>query len=273
MPGGAAVVRVSWVAVRAEPSHRSEMVSQWVLGEPLEVLAAKQEWVRAAGPDGYEAWCSRGAVAGLPDLAAWEARAGARSLGTFIRISGKGGHALRLPWGARVGTAGDGIVELPDGITGRPDDPDAVVGPEDRPGRLPRRPEAVVASARRWLGAPYLWGGRTELGADCSGLVQAVYALHGIALPRDSDPQSRVGPEVARERVDDPSSLDLLPADLLFFGTGAKVTHVAVATGGTGLLHAADSRGGVTEDDLAGATDFHRRLRETLRVARRPIAT
>ncbi len=98
--------------------------------------------------------------------------------------------------------------------------------------------EAVVAFATRFLEAPYVWGGTTAWGLDCSGLVQTVYAAHGLALPRDADQQEACGREVTPGEAQ--------PADLLFFPG-----HVAISLGGTRLLHANAHHMRVTVDDFA----------------------
>jgi cell wall-associated NlpC family hydrolase len=84
-----------------------------------------------------------------------------------------------------------------------------------------------VAVAERFLGAPYLWGGKTALGLDCSGLVQIALAACGIACPRDSDMQEQaLGAPVADRS-------DLKRGDLVFWNG-----HVAIVRGRTNLLHA-----------------------------------
>ena len=97
---------------------------------------------------------------------------------------------------------------------------------------------------------PYLWGGTTLKGMDCSGFVQQVYRLNGVGLPRDADQQSMLGRLVEEARL----------GDLFFFG-GESVTHVALATSATEFLHA-PMKGGIVERGQLGSD---RRLRATRR--------
>jgi cell wall-associated NlpC family hydrolase len=96
----------------------------------------------------------------------------------------------------------------------------------------------MIAVARRLLGAPYVWGGTSSRGYDCSGLVLRLYEWAGIPLPRDAREQAAPGYE-----FDDPESAR--PGDLLFFGPrGRPVSHVAIALGkrrGGAILHASRS--------------------------------
>jgi cell wall-associated NlpC family hydrolase len=126
-----------------------------------------------------------------------------------------------------------------------------MVGRERLRDRFPPRGESVVRTARRWLGVPYLWGGVTSCGVDCSGLVQAAYWLHGVALPRDSDMQMRVGAEVEVGRPNGGSGLRA--GDLLFFAEGDRVNHVALSLGGSRIIHASATNGGVATNDLTGS--------------------
>lgn len=96
-------------------------------------------------------------------------------------------------------------------------------------------PEAVT-QARRYLGVPYLWGGTTPSGFDCSGLVQYAYASIGISIPRTSRTQYRIGGYIP------PNRLDLLqPGDLVFFGHDgdpSKIHHVGMYIGDGQMIHA-----------------------------------
>jgi len=100
----------------------------------------------------------------------------------------------------------------------------------------PRRPAGLLAAARRFLGVAYHWGGRSPAGLDCSGLVQLAAARNGILLPRDAREQCAAlgGPRALR-----PLEAGARPGDLWFFGPNRRtVTHVAIAAGGLGLVHA-----------------------------------
>jgi cell wall-associated NlpC family hydrolase len=132
--------------------------------------------------------------------------------------------------------------------------------------RVEARHLALTELAQKWYsGAPYLWGGRTEWGIDCSGLAQAVYAARGIALSRDSDQQFGQGREI-------PVSVegkDYEAGDLLFFAERGRVSHVALWAGAGTIVHAALSRGGVGSDHLYVDEPRMRRLRESLVGVRR----
>lgn len=270
--GDAALVRAAWVPGRAEPDRRAEMVTQWVSGETLWLEEEGSErWLRVRDTGGYRAWVDGGGLVRVDDeeAAGWAERATAWSTGTDLAPA-PGERAgppppRWLPWGGRAAPEGDGRLEVAGGARVMPVEPAAVV--TDRADRFPRTAEAVVRTARRWLGVPYLWGGRTRGGVDCSGLVQAVFAAHGIELPRDSGDQRR-----AAAVPDDAPPLEGPPGELLFFGPEEGGTdHAALRVGGTRVLHAASGNGQVGEDDLAGDHPMGRRLRDRLRAAGRPL--
>lgn len=287
MEKDAAIVRVAWTPGRAEPDHRAEMVTEWLCGEALAVeeWADGGDWARVRGPDGYRSWVSTGGllVTDGGHAGRWRELADRISLGVGLEARRGSSVPRWLPRGARV-VLDEGRVLLPGGGSGRPGHEGKLPAVGELEERFPPRGDAVGATAVGWGGAPYLWGGRTPRGVDCSGLVQAVYRLHGVELPRDSGEQlaatsgARVAgapasPEDAAGSPRGPSREDVEPGDLLFFGDSEDaVTHVAIALGRTRVVHAASGRGQVTEDDLATDSPFCRELVARRVAVTRPLA-
>lgn len=105
---------------------------------------------------------------------------------------------------------------------------------------------AIVNTAMKYIGIPYVWGGYSLSGLDCSGFVKAVFASHGISLPRVSRDQANVGASV---------SFDQLQAgDRLYFACkGSVVDHTGIYMGNGMFIHASGSRGGVGVDSLVNS--------------------
>jgi cell wall-associated NlpC family hydrolase len=224
-----------------DPSEAVELVSQAILGMELAIGEGQDGWFHARTPDGYGGWieasqfrtyapdetpyASEGWVVEIDSLLAFlyhVPRASTRTPALQVTIS------TRL----EVADEGDGWLKvvLPDGSARWVQRGDLVA-----PTAADRRPqgsvEAVIATARRFLGLPYLWGGTTPLGIDCSAFVQLAYRLHGVELRRDSHIQF-TQPDL--EVVGRP---DLEPGDLVFFGR-EEITHVGLCIGGGRFIHA-----------------------------------
>jgi cell wall-associated NlpC family hydrolase len=107
---------------------------------------------------------------------------------------------------------------------------------------------AVLNTAEDYLGVPYVWGGTTPRGFDCSGFVQYVYRRHGVELPRTSRQQAVVGMAVSA------TISALRPGDLMFFATnGRRIDHVAIYAGDNEIIHSSSSGGGVGYDNLSSS--------------------
>ena len=126
---------------------------------------------------------------------------------------------------------------------------------------MPRGSPDTLALVRRFIGVPYLWGGRTPFGFDCSGLAQAFYGFMGVNIPRDADQQFQAGAPV----VGAPQ-----PGDLLYFGESREdarrpITHVAISLGGDEMIHANGAAWGVSYNSLNPDSPLYRAwLRENL---------
>jgi cell wall-associated NlpC family hydrolase len=109
-----------------------------------------------------------------------------------------------------------------------------------------KRARAAVATGRRYVGVPYVWGGSTPSGFDCSGFVQYVYRKHGVPLPRTSRQMAHAGQKVS------PSIASLREGDLMLFrGRNGVINHVALYAGRNRILHSSSSGRGVGFDGLS----------------------
>jgi cell wall-associated NlpC family hydrolase len=106
-------------------------------------------------------------------------------------------------------------------------------------------PRMIVREARRFLGVPYLWGGISPAGFDCSGLVRALFGRYDIYLPRDTKDQIKMGRHIDRTEV--------RAGDLLFFKR-----HVGLALGRSRILHASVGGSGVRINSLTEGDDDYR---------------
>ncbi|MBI1799563.1 MAG: C40 family peptidase [Candidatus Eisenbacteria bacterium] len=234
------VVCLPVLDLRARPDHASEMTSQLLLGEVVDVVsrADRGRWLRVRNhADGYRGWVREWGIIGASRERArrWLARARVRVAAVSevaLARPGTGIAVSPLGWGARLigrgRSRGHREVELPDGRRGW-----------IRWGAVASigaRPMGLIERIESLIGVPYLWGGRSSAGLDCSGFTQLVLAEQGIRLPRDAHDQHRVCRRLG------PRSTPR-PGDLIFFGDPRrKRAHVGLYLG-TGYY--AHSRGRV----------------------------
>ena len=221
-----AVCNVSVAPIRAEQSHQSEMVSQMLYGESAEVLESNGNFTRIRMDfDGCEGWADSRQLAEMSDKVFSERR-------TEVLTQGFGMHDL---------AEGKMLLSL---------------GSELRSDILPVFENAnranLAHAAKLFLNVPYLWSGRSFFGVDCSGLVQLVFKVHGIAMPRDAYQQAEKG------RV-----LDFVeesqPGDLAFFDNEeGKITHVGIMLDDQKIIHA---YGKVRIDTLDSSGIFNKDLK------------
>lgn len=224
-----ATINVSVSSHYKDATYASEITSQGILGERVEIIEPGDLFSKIRQEDGYSSWISSDQVwpgdisGGTP-----------RTVRThFLRIHERPDESSASIREAVIGSRlqvtdeQDGWygIALPDGQRGW--------APGSGFGTFPEADAATILDlAAEFLGYQYTWGGRTPKGFDCSGLVQTVFGLLGLALPRDSRQQQQ------RNQVSD-DYRDAQPGDLLFFGrTPERVTHVAISVGALRFIHA-----------------------------------
>jgi hypothetical protein len=263
--------------VRHSPSNRAERVTQALWGEPCEVLQLDNEWAFVRTSHGYLGWthaeplypCDEATVRAWDQQCTHLVISALAPIYTGVEREPQQQCAL-LPFGVRVATDAQAdrsaCIRWPDGSRCWIDAACLL-----RVTQVPQQNTAGLDLLARWLpmliGVPYLWGGRTPFGYDCSGLVQALYTIIGVQLPRDADQQSAAGQPVPRA--------DLQRGDLLFFDTDSSlaelpahpttITHVAYALDRHAFVHASRRAGGVAWGSLDPLSpcflpDYERRL-------------
>jgi hypothetical protein len=232
-----AVVRAAIAPLHAEARVSSAQISQRLAGHAVTVLFTEGEWMRVRGEDDYEGWMHRG-YADVPGDPPAPPEARRLSLGCVVR-DGEQDWSRALPLGAW-------LRPTENVITGYALDAAA------RELALPRDAAAIATTAAdRFAGTPYQWGGISPWGADCSGIVQTAFWLHGVVLPRDAWQQAGVGQDVGSRM------LEWNAGDLLFFTDRAdqRITHVGISLGGARMVHLGLGRGGHAVEQLDSRDD------------------
>jgi gamma-D-glutamyl-L-lysine dipeptidyl-peptidase len=223
-----AICPLAQVPVRLEPSDRSEMITQILFGETFSILEEKGNWLLIRlHLDNYEGWIDRKQSMMVTDdfigritqstmhlVAEKTATCYNKDDSTYFLL-GRGCH---LPLaaintfhlGSKTYTTTNKIKAIPKKFN----------------------PAKVAGIAMDYINTPYLWGGRSIMGIDCSGLVQTVYHICGLDLPRDSAQQAAYGEPV--DFID-----EAVPGDLAFFDNPAgEIIHVGIIVGPGKVIHA-----------------------------------
>ena len=219
-----AICSVAAAPLRSEPSHRSEMISQLLFGETMVVLEQKEYWYKIKGfYDGYEGWATDHM---LSEIAIDTAEHETKFVSTAIISS------LTTP---------DGCLHLPMGASLHGYDPASghlwdkrySYKGEFRNVSDPFSTNLLLQLSHNWLNVPYLWGGRTLMGVDCSGFVQVVFKVLGLPLLRDAYLQATQGKEVGN--LDEAKEGDLA----FFVNEAGRIIHVGIVLSGSRIIHAA----------------------------------
>ena len=243
-----AIINISVANLRSNPSHSSELATQATLGTILKVYKQEDDWYYVQTPDNYLAWVDAGGIELADELKAenWDRDVKIIYTQTY-------GHAYAGPDDntsiVSDLTAGNllTIVKYTDNnyIVRFPDGRNAYVRENEAEpydswlNNLNPTNQTLVSTGKALMGVPYLWGGTSTKGVDCSGFTKTIYFLNGMVIPRDASQQVHTGIP-----VDSIGNFEKLQAgDLLFFGTKAsestkeKVVHVGMWIGDNEFIH------------------------------------
>jgi cell wall-associated NlpC family hydrolase len=219
-----AIVSVPAAPVRRKARHQSEMVNQLLFGETVEIIKKKRKlWVKIKSlHDGYEGWVTETLLTATSEKAA--------RLSTDF-VTGETCNTV-------VMDEKRFIIPIASSLPGF-DGKAGLIGTSPyflENGAIPRNSvtanaDTLVDLTSKWLNVPYLWGGRTIFGIDCSGFVQVNYKMMGVDLPRDAWQQAGAGSKVK-------NLSDSICGDLAFFDDKEEIVHVGILLSNDRIIHA-----------------------------------
>ncbi len=257
------IVKNSVCNLRASADYGAENVTQAQMGMPVRLIR-KERWLQVQTCDNYLGWVENAAIQRVTksQLEEW-------NKAPKVVVTALWGQVFTLP-SEKSPAMGDVVagnrlkmldkkgkffrVEYPDGRMGYIHSSLCEELTKWRKG-LDNSPEAILATARRLIGIPYLWAGFSTKGVDCSGFVRTTLYMHDIIIPRDASQMCRYG-----QRVEIGDFSQLQPGDLLFFGsrnaeTGKeRVSHVGFYMGNKRFIH---SLGNVHENSFDPASNIY----------------
>ncbi len=241
------VVSVSVANIRTKPGHDNELATQALLGTPLKILKREQGWLYVQTPDEYLGWTDDKII--LFNQSEYENWLNQPKI--IVTTTYSHSYASTVDKNEVVSDIVAGNIFKLEGEQGKyyhveyPNGKSAFVLKDDsRPleewlRNAKDTPETIIATAKRFMGVPYLWGGTSTKAMDCSGFTKIVYFLNGVMLPRDASQQALVGEPVS---IAD-NYQHLKKGDLVFFGRKAtperneKVTHVGIYLDNKKFIH------------------------------------
>ncbi len=243
------IVNISVCNIRSEQKHSAELSTQSLLGTPIRVYKREGSWFYIQTPDEYLGWVDPGGITLMNE----------EEYNNWIKTEKiiytyDFGFAYSQPdkMSKRVSdvVAGNLFHYIEENGNyykiGFPDGREAFVSKDesslynDWVKSLNPTKDKIINTSERFFGVPYLWGGTSAKGMDCSGFTKIVYFLNGVILPRDASQQVHVGELIPTEDGFD----KLQQGDLLFFGSKAteerreRITHVAIYLGDMDFIHA-----------------------------------
>lgn len=246
------IISISVANLRRQPVFQAELLNQIILGTIIPIFEERNDFYYIQNWDGYWGWVNKhGVVVGDRNMAeSWQDS----SHVIFNEIHGvvRKNHQKeaeiitdlvpcailkKLECSSKLTKVG-----LPDGKTGYVES--NLIMDEKALQAIQPTKEDIIKISKKFLGIPYLWGGNSSKGFDCSGFVQTVFRLLNIELPRDASQMANIGREVTVK--EDLTNIEV--GDLLFYGkTLKRINHVSIYIGNGLFIH---SRGSICLNSL-----------------------
>ena len=244
-----AVVSLSVANMRSNNGHSHEMVHQVLLGTELKVLKRRGGFYYIQSPDQYLGWVESGSLKVYTDASISEWRNCKKII--YTDLFGLVYSQKKIDSEPIMDIVAGSVIKVisKEGSWYKVENPKGVVGyipidkAEDKDSWDKSRKftfDNLFKTAKKFVGFPYLWGGTSSKGLDCSGFIKTVFYLNGMTLPRDASQQVFIGEEIIPEE----GYKNVKKGDLLFFGSPDKdgkerVTHVAMYIGDLNFIHCA----------------------------------
>jgi cell wall-associated NlpC family hydrolase len=218
------ICQLALIPMRSEPSERSEQVSQVIFGETFTIIDTKETWsLIETHFDNYQGWITS-KMATLYTKKPNEINNTVYLKDVLGRISFPGNFPQYqwIPGGSSLYEAGTEFTNYNESFTF---DPVCQIHTHETPVN-------IKETALKFINAPYLWGGRSILGIDCSGFTQIVYKMNGMSIMRDASQQAEQG--ILLNFID-----ETISGDLVFFDNAdGKIIHVGIMLGEGKIIHA-----------------------------------
>ena len=201
------ICNVSIAPLRADSSDKSEIVSQLLYGESADIIEVKDNWTKIITHyDNYEAWMDTKQILPVSD--------------EFVTSRKR--NLVKEPFQSTMTESGKVLLSMGSEVNFE----------TTAPTRGRDLSESIVNCAKEFLNVPYLWGGKSFFGIDCSGFTQIIYKIHGIKIPRDAYQQAEIGDALTFLE-------EAKPGNLAFFeNKDGRIHHVGIILADQKIIHA-----------------------------------
>ena len=210
------ICNLSIVPVRIEDSDKSEMINQLIYGDIIEILEEKEKWVKIKSVfDDYIGWIDKKQYFKIDDNITLDLNKPVYSIDLVEFIENNNNELVTIPIGSDVSNIS---------LMNHKFDGKTISGKNNR--------NYIVSTALSFLNSPYLWGGKTPFGIDCSGFTQMVYKINGYKLSRDAKDQANQGETLSFIEESE-------AGDLAFFNNDqGDIIHVGIILQNNHIIHA-----------------------------------